>query len=84
MVFVFEIGKVYYYRRGFRNYCDSGKYLRSTPAWNVFDRNGEEDWIPAYTPVYDSSDEFLAVSETVRAIEKSLPYVKEWHADLRT
>lgn len=84
MVFTFEIGKTYYYRRGCRDYFDSGKYLRSTAAFNIFERNGEEDWMPSYSPIYESSDEFRSVSDTVKAIEKSLPYIKEWKADLRT
>ena len=63
-------GKTYIYQ--YRGYERRGVYLRSTPAWNIFLRDGEEDWIESYAPYYESEEQREAVLELVRAIEKSI------------
>jgi len=65
-----EKGKTYVYQ--YNGYERRGVYLRSTPAWNIFLREGQEDWLKSYAPYYESEVEKKAVEEIVRGIEKSV------------
>ena len=54
-------GKTYVYQ--YNGYERRGVYLRSTPAWNIFQRDGGEDWLKSYDPYYESEEEKKAVEE---------------------
>lgn len=63
-------GKTYVYQ--YNGQERRGVYLRSTPAWNIFQRDGGEDWLKSYAPYYESEEEKNTVEEIVRGIEKSV------------
>lgn len=66
-----EQGKAYWYERGCTGCAVRGVYLRSTPAWDIFLRDGREDWVKSYRPKFSSEEEFYTVRGIVEGMAKN-------------